>query len=541
MLLPLNLDNQNIVAGLGQGSPMTAITSKRSLATTVAIPVIQNAAPIEEEIAGLEIRVIIKEVENYDQTPLVSYPVMVWNTDRLQYEGPLNWSTAYLNGQFGIQDIAVDLSSGDETTDLITASAPHGLVAGDRVWFPTLTGGTGLTAAEGTWYYVIATGLTTTAFKVSTTLAGAAVNFTTAITDGSVRKDPADVPEIELAIEINWRFDSGDEWTPSENDVALTLKNNYGHEDDGAPDDPKTSAALAWLDSKALLHSQAQALSGGSQTQALDNLGVSAFVQTILDDANAAAVLATIGAQASDAELTAIAGLTSAADKVPYFTGAGTAGVADFTAVARTFLAHATVQAQINALLAASGALSQGDIFYYNGTNAVRLAAGTAGQMLKTGGAGANPSWEFRNQVVVATTATAGSTATAIPVDDTIPQNTEGAEALTVTITPKSATSTLEIDFSAFFSMSALGNVSVALFQDSTANALMANTSTLNAAGHSAVIPLKHTMTSGTTSATTFKIRYGPSAGTASFLQGNATALFGGAIKAVLTVREIMP
>lgn len=71
----------------------------------------------------------------------------------------------------------------------------HGLRAGDRVYFTGLAGGTGL--EDDTDYYVIATGLTSSAFSVSATDGGAAVNFTSDITGGRMAR------RLTAALRIN--------------------------------------------------------------------------------------------------------------------------------------------------------------------------------------------------------------------------------------------------------------------------------------------------------------------------------------------------
>lgn len=81
---------------------------------------------------------------------------------------------------------AVTLTSGEADDEIILAAAAHGLLVGDRVIFPTLTGGAGLTAAS-VIYYVL-TVPTTTTFTISATAGGATQGFTTDISAGTVQK-----------------------------------------------------------------------------------------------------------------------------------------------------------------------------------------------------------------------------------------------------------------------------------------------------------------------------------------------------------------
>lgn len=143
-------------------------------------------------------------------------------------------------------------------------------------------------------------------------------------------------------------------------------------------------------------------------------------------------------------------------------------------------------------------------------------------------------------QVVNTQTGAVATGTTTIPRDDTIPQNTEGDQYMTLAITPTNASNILVIEVVAMFANSAAISVIAALFQDTTANALAATVS--QGAGTDAEVNIKitHRMVAGTTSATTFKLRAGGnSAGTLTFNGRSGARLFGGVMASSITITEI--
>jgi hypothetical protein len=171
------------------------------------------------------------------------------------------------------------------------------------------------------------------------------------------------------------------------------------------------------------------------------------------------------------------------------------------------------------------------------------LAVGTAGQLLKTQAASNPPAWVWQG-IVQSAIAQDGAVATGTTVtlgDDTIPQNTEGVEVITKAITPKDSAHRLFIIAQiAMANTTADNSGSIALFQDSTADALVA--SPIRTAGGANVLQtyyLIHEMAAGTASSTTFKIRGGfQSAGTTTFNGVAGSRTYGGVSGSSLMIFE---
>ena len=167
------------------------------------------------------------------------------------------------------------------------------------------------------------------------------------------------------------------------------------------------------------------------------------------------------------------------------------------------------------------------------GTNTLTLPAGT-GNIITSTTAGTTI------QTVNVQTGALATGTTRMPLDDTIPQKTEGDEYMTLAITPTNASNKLKIEVVFIGTDTAVQTFVAAIFQDSTAGALAVG-ACVNSNQHGIeCLNVNHYMTAGTTSATTFKVRAGGNnSGTTTFNGQQGARRYGGSFASSITITEI--
>jgi len=132
---------------------------------------------------------------------------------------------------------------------------------------------------------------------------------------------------------------------------------------------------------------------------------------------------------------------------------------------------------------------------------------------------------------------------TAIPLDDTIPQITEGTEYMSLAITPLFADSTLVIEVNAMLANTlAAKNMTGAIFKTGVSDALGVMTENNNAASGSQFLVVEASIVSGSTSAQTFTFRMGSNdtttPGTTTLNGRSGARLFGATQKSYIKITE---
>lgn len=134
------------------------------------------------------------------------------------------------------------------------------------------------------------------------------------------------------------------------------------------------------------------------------------------------------------------------------------------------------------------------------------------------------------------------STNAVIPFDDTIPQNTEGSEILSASITPSSASNKIRVRVSLFTACNPNGSVTAvfSVFRDSIANAIFATSKYKAASLETSNDQFECYDSPATTSTITYKVRIGPVISSDPItINGTNSRKFGGVARCTLVLEEI--
>lgn len=130
------------------------------------------------------------------------------------------------------------------------------------------------------------------------------------------------------------------------------------------------------------------------------------------------------------------------------------------------------------------------------------------------------------------------SSSALIPMDDTIPQITEGTQVMSVSIVPKKANSKVTVEVKMFISGNGSNHSMVAIFKDSDPNAIASGLVTTSGSNYGLPVVMEKTVSLGDTSPHTFSVRMGPYSGTM-YMNGNSSGrLFGGTFVSSITLKE---
>lgn len=184
------------------------------------------------------------------------------------------------------------------------------------------------------------------------------------------------------------------------------------------------------------------------------------------------------------------------------------------------------------------------------GTAAIYNVGTAAGNIVQLDGSAKLPAVDgsqltniYQAHIVTLTSTTEDSTALQILMDNSIPQNTEGKEYFSQAFTPISASSTLIIDVAIQgVRADTAENIFVgALFVDSTANAIAACgiVTSVSTSAYLSPYSLRFITTSGSTSARTYKFRFGVGTGGGTvYIFDPTTGTLGRIIQNSMTITE---